>query len=260
MLGYEAIQFAVAGAVARITLDRPERMNACSEQMIDEVADALDHLAGARVLIITGAGRAFCSGADLQAGSEDSSPGDTVYRRLSGHYNAALLKIARLGVPVITAVNGPAVGMGCSLALCGDLVIASERAFFQQGFVNVGLASDGGSSWLLPRLVGRSRTFEMLLLGERIPARQAMDWGMIYRCAGEDEFAGQVDALATRLAEGPTLALASMRRQVGAALESSYPSALLAEAEGQRDAMGTRDFAEGKRAFIEKRKPAFEGR
>lgn len=257
---YEAIQFDVAASVATITLHRPERMNACSEQMIDEVADALDHLEGVRAVVITGAGRAFCAGADLQAGAQDLSPGNTIYRRLSRHYNATLLKIARLHVPVITAVNGPAVGMGCSLALCGDLVIASERAFFLQGFVNVGLVADGGASWLLPRLVGRARTFEMLLLGERVSARQAVDWGMIYKCVSEEELAAQTLTLATRLANGPTLAIASMRRQVAAALQSSHADALLAEAEGQRQAMETRDFAEGRLAFIEKRSPNFEGR
>ncbi len=257
---YEAIRLEIEGPVATITLHRPERMNACTERMMDEVADALDRLGDARVVVLTGAGRAFCSGADLQDGAQDTSPGDTVYRRLSRHYSGTLLKIARLHLPVITAVNGPAVGMGCSLALCGDLVIASERAFFLQGFVNVGLAPDGGSSWLLPRLIGRARTMEMMMLGERIPSRQAAEWGMIYKSVSEEEFAAEVNAVATRLANGPTLAIASIRRQVAAALESDYATALIAEAEGQRDAMRTRDFAEGKRAFVEKRKPVFEGR
>lgn len=257
---YDAIRFDVDGPVATITLNRPERLNASSEQMIDELSDALDHLDGARAVVITGAGRAFCAGADLQAGGTGGPPGDTIYRRLSGHYNATLLKLSRLAVPVITAVNGPAAGMGCSLALCGDLVIASEQAFFLQAFVNVGLAPDGGASWLLPRLVGRSRAFEMMLLGERVSAREAVEWGMIYKCVAADAFAAEVDALAARLANGPTAAIALIRRQVAAGLESSFATALLAEAEGQRDAIGTRDALEGRQAFVEKRKPVFEGR
>ncbi|MGE3747284.1 MAG: enoyl-CoA hydratase-related protein [Sphingomonadaceae bacterium] len=196
----------------------------------------------------------------MQTSGQDDAPGDTIYRRLSRHYSATLLKLARLHVPVITAVNGPAVGMGCSLALCGDLVIASENAFFVFGFVNVGLAPDGGASWLLPRLIGRPRAMEMMMLGERLPASQAVEWGMIYKCVGAEEFAGETHALATRLANGPTAAIAKIRRQVGSALESSYADALIAEAEGQRDAMNSHDAGEGRRAFLEKRKPMFEGR
>lgn len=257
---YESIRLDIEGPIATITLNRPERLNASSQQMVDEMADALDHIGGARALVITGAGRAFCAGADMQTTGQDDSPGNTIYRRLSRHYSATLLKLSRLHVPVITAVNGPAVGMGCSLALCGDLVIASENAFFLQGFVNVGLAADGGASWLLPRLVGRSRAFEMMLLGERIPARQAVEWGMIYKCVDADSFADETRALASRLANGPTLAIAAVRRQVATALESGFANALLIEAEGQRDAILTHDAAEGRRAFVEKRKPVFEGR
>lgn len=259
-MAYKAIRFDLAGQVATITLSRPKQMNACTEEMVDEVADALDNLGEARAVVITGEGRAFCSGADLQPGASGASPAETVYRRLSRHYNATLLKLARLPLPVITAVNGPAVGMGCSFALCGDLVIASEAAFFQHGFVNVGLSVDGGASWLLPRMIGRARAFEMLYLGERIGAQQAEEWGMIYKSVSAEEFAEQTRVLAERLANGPTGAMASIRRQIAAALESNYATALINEAEGQRDAMRSLDFTEGKQAFLEKRKPVFKGR
>jgi 2-(1,2-epoxy-1,2-dihydrophenyl)acetyl-CoA isomerase len=260
-MSYTEICFEITEGVATITLNRPERLNACTATMADEIADALDHLGEARVVVITGAGRAFCSGADLQPkGSDGRSAGDVIYDSLSRHHNTTLLKIARLNVPVITAVNGPAAGMGCSLGLCGDLVIASRSAFFVQAFVNVGLVPDGGATWLLPRLIGRARTMEMMLLGERISAEQAVEWGMIYSCVDDNQFVDETTKLATRLARGPTAAIATIRKNVRAALETTHANALLTEAEAQREAFMTLDANEGRQAFLEKRKPLFQGR
>ena len=260
-MSYTEICFEIAEGVATITLNRPERLNACTATMADEIAHALDHLGEARAVVITGAGRAFCSGADLQPKESDGrSAGDVIYDSLSRHHNTTLLKIARLHVPVITAVNGAAAGMGCSLGLCGDLVIASRNAFFVQAFVNVGLVPDGGATWLLPRLIGRARTMEMMLLGERISAEQAVEWGMIYKCVDNDQFVNETRSLAGRLAQGPTMAIATIRRNVRTALETTHANALLTEAEAQRAAFMTLDAKEGRQAFLEKRKPLFHGR
>jgi 2-(1,2-epoxy-1,2-dihydrophenyl)acetyl-CoA isomerase len=260
-MSYTEIRVENADAVSTITLNRPERLNACTATMADEIAHALDHLGDSRVVVITGAGRAFCSGADLQSkGGDRLSAADAIYESLSRHHNTTLLKIARLNVPVITAINGPAAGMGCSLALCGDLVIASRSAFFVQAFVNVGLVPDGGATWLLPRLIGRARTLEMMLLGERVSAQLAVEWGMIYKCVDEDQFVHETKNLATRLAIGPTAAIATIRKNVRAALETTYANALLTEAEAQRAAFMTVDASEGRQAFLEKRQPSFQGR
>jgi 2-(1,2-epoxy-1,2-dihydrophenyl)acetyl-CoA isomerase len=260
-MSYTEISVEIADGVATITLNRPERLNACTATMADEIADALDHLEDARVVVITGAGRAFCAGADLQSkGEATGNAGDAIYESLSRHHNATLLKIARLNVPVITAVNGPAAGMGCSLGLCGDLVIASRSAFFVQAFVNVGLVPDGGATWLLPRLIGKARTMEMMLLGERISAEQAAEWGMIYKCVDAGEFVDETRKLALRLANGPTAAIAMIRKNIGTALETTHANALFMEAEAQRTAFMTLDASEGRQAFLEKRQPIFKGR
>ena len=168
---YETITVEQADAITTITLNRPDRLNAMPPQMADEIGDALDHLGDARALIITGAGRAFCSGADLAMRADRAaSGGDGAYAALTRSYNPLMLKLAHLPVPIITAVNGPAAGIGCSLALAGDFVVAGASAYFLQAFVNIGLVPDGGATWMLPRLIGKARATEMMLLGERIAA------------------------------------------------------------------------------------------
>jgi 2-(1,2-epoxy-1,2-dihydrophenyl)acetyl-CoA isomerase len=257
---YETIRFDIANNIATITLNRPERLNACSLDMADEISDALDRLDGARVLAITGAGRAFCSGADLQgSGDRSIGGGKGSYAALTRHYNPMMVKIATLDIPVITAINGPAAGVGCSIGLSGDFVIAGKSGYFLQAFVNIGLVPDGGASWMLPRLIGKARATEMMMLGEKIYAEKAADWGLIYKVVEDDVLMAEVHSLATRLANGPTIAYATMRRNILTALENSYAEALLAEAEGQRIAGGTEDAIEGGKAFLEKRKPDFKG-
>jgi len=258
---YETISIDVSDKIATITLNRPERMNACSLNMAGEINDVLaSGLGDARCLIITGAGRGFCSGADLSARGERSiSGGEGSYIALTRHYNPLMMNLARLNMPIVTAINGAAAGIGCSIGLSGDFVIGGKSGYFLQAFVNIGLVPDGGASWMLPRLVGKARATEMMLLGEKISSEKAADWGMIYKCVEDEALQTEARALATRLANGPTVAYAVMRKNILTALENSYAEQLLAEAEGQRIAGGTTDAKEGGLAFMEKRKPAFKG-
>lgn len=259
---YETIKFGIADDIAVITLNRPERLNAMPPLMAEEIGDALDQLGDARCVLITGEGRAFCSGADLagQADSEQSiSGGQGAYRALSRSYNPLMMKLAKLPIPVVTAVNGPAAGVGCSLALAGDFSIAGKSAYFLQAFVNIGLVPDGGASWMLPRLVGKARATEMMLLGEKIGGEKAADWGLIYKCVEDDAVMAEARALATRLANGPTLALGIMRQNIINALDQDYASALRGEAEGQRIAGDSSDAREGAISFLQKRKAEFKG-
>jgi 2-(1,2-epoxy-1,2-dihydrophenyl)acetyl-CoA isomerase len=258
---YETILTAREGDVFTITLNKPERLNAMAALMADEVNAALDQLDGARAVLITGTGRAFCSGADLQARGEAAITGGMAsYMALTQHYNPLMMKIARLPVPVVTAVNGPAAGIGCSVALAGDFAIAGKSAYFLQAFVNIGLVPDGGSSWMLPRLIGKARATEMMLLGEKISGEKAESWGLIHKCVDDAALMDEARALATRLASGPTVAIGIMRQNIAAALEADYASALLREAEGQRIAGSSADAMEGGLSFLQKRKPAFQGR
>ena len=259
---YETITVEVTDHIATITLNRPERLNACSLEMADEINSAIsDDLGDARALLITGQGRAFCSGADLtSSGSRKVTGGRSSYYALMNHYNPLIMNIARLNLPVIASVNGPAAGVGCSLALVADFVLASQSAYFLQAFVNIGLVPDGGSSWMLPRLVGKARATQMMMLGEKISGAQAADWGLIYKCVEDDALQAEARALAVRLAAGPTLAYATMRKNILVALENSFAEQLLAEAEGQRIAGGSADAIEGGMSFLQKRKPEFKGK
>ncbi|GGA55457.1 enoyl-CoA hydratase-related protein [Sphingomonas psychrolutea] len=257
---YEMILSERRGDVLVVTLNRPERLNAAPPQAFEEIAHAIANLDGARAVLFAGAGRGFCSGADVGGaalGSDD--PGNTTFIALTQGYNPTMAAIAELGVPVVSAVRGPAAGIGCSLALAADFCVASETAYFLQAFVNIGLVPDGGASWMLPRLIGRARASEMMLLGEKVPAAKALDWGMIHKVVADDALDAEALALAERLAAGPTVALGLMRRQIRSAYESDYASAMLQEAENQRAARGTADSMEGGIAFLQKRKPAFAG-
>ncbi len=257
---YETILFDIADNIATITLNRPERMNACSLDMAGEINDAISTMEGVRCLIITGTGRGFCSGADLAArGDRPVTGGQGSYIALTRHYNPLMMTLARLNMPIITAVNGAAAGVGCSIGLAGDFVIAGKSGYFLQAFVNIGLVPDGGASWMLPRMVGKARATEMMMLGEKIHGEKAVEWGLIYKCVEDDQLLAEARALATRLANGPTVAYAVMRKNIITALQVSYADALLAEAEGQQIAGGTADAAEGGMAFLQKRKPEFKG-
>jgi 2-(1,2-epoxy-1,2-dihydrophenyl)acetyl-CoA isomerase len=260
-MAYESILTERRGDVLVVTLNRPDRLNAMPPAAFAEVGSAVAALDGARAVLITGAGRAFCSGADVAGGSlEASDPVQATYDALTQHYNPAIQALIDLPVPVVSAVRGPAAGIGCSLALAADFCVASETAYFLQAFVNIGLVPDGGSSWLLPRLIGRARATEMAMLGERVPAAKARDWGMIHRVVADDILDAEALALAERLATGPTAALGLMKRGLQFAQEGCLADALQREAEDQRTARGTADSAEGGMAFLSKRKPVFQGR
>jgi len=261
---FETILLDVTDTVATITLNRPERLNSMPPAMADDIRAALDHLPGlgARALLITGEGRGFCSGADLagdRSGASAVSGGARSRKALRNHYNPMLLALAGLDIPVVTAVNGPAAGVGCSFALSGDFAIAGTSAYFLQAFVNIGLVPDGGSSWLLPRLIGLPRAMQMMMLGERISAAQAAEWGLIYKVVDDAALMDEARALALRLAKGPTIALGALRRVVRAGLTQDFAVTLDAEAGGQFIAGNSSDSVEGVMAFLQKRSANFTG-
>lgn len=260
-MAYEMIRAERTGDVLVLTLNRPERLNAAPPALFDEIGHALDHLDGARAVLITGEGRAFCSGADLAGrdGMSELSGGERARQSLTNSYNPVMVKLSKLAVPIVSAVKGPAAGIGCSLALAADFCIAGESGYFLQAFVNIGLVPDGGASWMLARLVGKARATEMMLLGERIPAAKAAEWGLIYKAVSDDALMDEAMALATRLAAGPTLALGLMRQGISAALESDYATALAGEADRQAQAGNSADAVEGAISFLQKRKPVFGG-
>ena len=260
MAEYETILTERRGDVLIVTINRPDRLNAAPPKTFDEIRDALANLDGARAVLLTGAGRAFCSGADVAGGSiTKADPPQATFEALSDHYNPTMLAIAELPVPIVAAVRGPAAGIGASLALACDFVMASDTGYFLEAFVNIGLVPDGGASWMLSQLVGKARAMEMVLLGDRITAEKAYDWGLIHKVIADRELDETAFALAERLAAGPTRALGLARRAINAALQSDYTTALAREAADQREAMRGPDAAEGARAFLEKREAVFTG-
>ena len=260
-MSYETIRVTREGPLLTITLNRPERLNAMPPKMADELGQAFYDLGDARAVLITGEGKGFCSGADLSARGEASALGGKggSHEALINHYNPAISQLIRANVPVICAVNGPAAGVGCSLALAADFTIAGRSAYFLQAFVNIGLVPDGGSTWLLARAIGRARATRMMMLGEKISGEQAEEWGLIYKCVEDADLMTEARALATKLANGPTVAYAQMKRNLATALDTNLQMVLLAEAEAQRLAGATADAMEGGMAFLQKRKAEFKG-
>lgn len=249
-----------SGDVAIITMNRPTRMNAMSMEMVEGMITAVEEAGrSARALLITGAGRAFCSGADLQGGPALEEGAD-MGLSLEQAVNPLLNRIADLTIPVVTAINGAAAGAGAGLALAGDFALAGRSAYFLLAFVNVGLVPDAGLSFLLPRLVGRQRALAMMMLGEKLPAETAESWGLIHRAVADDELMDQALQLATRLAAGPTRSYGIIRRNMRISLDGDWTQTLQAERIGQRDAGHSADFREGVAAFTERRKPVFQGR
>jgi 2-(1,2-epoxy-1,2-dihydrophenyl)acetyl-CoA isomerase len=262
-MSYETVIWEQAGGVGRLTLNRPETLNAWTPEFGRELKQVVEVEAAAdsvRALLVTGAGRGFSSGADLKAGfglAEDGMP--DIHTELHDLYHPAIAGIRRLRKPVVAAVNGPAVGIGCSLALACDLVLAAESAFFGLAFVNIGLMPDGGSTALVPPAVGKARAFQMALLGERIPAPQALEWGLVNWVHPGDRLMPEADALVAWLAEGPTRSYASSKQALNAFIYGDLDAQLELEAELQHALGRTKDFMEGVAAFVGKRQPAFAG-
>ncbi len=257
---FDTIRVKREGAVLQITLDRPERLNACPPQMANEIFVALSGIGDARAVLMRGEGRAFCSGADLASGDRSSvQGGDRAFASLSMAYNPLIQALSSVPIPVVCAVQGPAAGIGCSIALAADFVIAGKSGYFLQAFVNIGLVPDGGSSWMLPRLVGTAQATRMMMLGEKIHAEEAERIGLIYKCVEDAALDSEAAALAARLAAGPTVAYGLMKQSMRDGLQSDLGTVLAAEARAQRIAGGTRDAGEGAAAFLAKRKPSFTG-
>jgi len=261
-MDFARVRLEIADGVAVLTLSDPDVMNAAGEPMLDDILAAMDHVEdganNVRCLVITGAGQAFCSGANLKArGAGKAKPAGVV---LETHWHPLLRRLRRLHCPVVTAVNGAAAGGGMALALTGDIVIATRSSYFLQAFRRIGLVPDVGSTWLLPRRVSLARAMELSLLGEKLPAEKALHWGLINRVVDDGQALAEAMKVARELAAGPTKALGLMRSLYWDSTESNFEDQLDREARTQRIAGASEDFREGVSAFLEKRPAKFTGK
>jgi 2-(1,2-epoxy-1,2-dihydrophenyl)acetyl-CoA isomerase len=261
---YETVDVNRDGAAVKIALNRPDRMNAWSDGLSRDLLAVLREVAAdetVRAVMLTGNGRAFCSGADLKDGADDAVAGKLeTYTTLTRWYHPIVTTIREMPKPVLTAVNGPAAGAGLSLALAGDLVVAAESAYFMLAFVGIGLVPDGGASLFVPSRVGFARAAEMAMLGERVSAAKAVDWGLINSAWPDAEFAAKADALLARLAAGPTRSYAGSKRELNHWMYDRMAAHLELEASIQGELAASADFVEGVSAFLQKRPPEFGGK
>lgn len=267
---FNKVKVDMDGDVAILTLNDPKALNAVSPDMLEGLADALEWIDtpdnGVRCVVMTGEGRGFCAGANLAGGRPGERPGEQrsnaqpdAGQALEQKYHPILRKIRKLKMPFITAVNGPAAGVGMSFALMGDMVLAAKSSYFLQAFRRIGLVPDGGSTYLLPRLIGVARAKELSLLGEKLPADTALSWGLINRVYDDDALVSEAMAMAKELASGPTRTLGLIREAYADSFDNTYEEQLDKERWLQREAGRTEDFKEGVKAFLEKRPAAFKG-
>ena len=263
-MNYEQIRFETGDRIARITLNRPDRLNSFTAQMHAELRDALARVTGdgdARVLVLNGAGRAFCAGQDLsdRAVAPGAAPVD-LGASIEDNYRPLVLSIRNLPLPVVCAVNGVAAGAGANIALACDIVIATKSASFIQAFCKIGLVPDSGGTYFLPRLVGSARAMGLAFFGDRVSAEQAAEWGLIWKCVDDGEFVATTDAMAAQLADAPTAGLAAIKRALYASSGNTLEQQLDVERDAQRALGNSADYREGVAAFLEKRAPRFSGR
>ncbi|WP_317930431.1 enoyl-CoA hydratase-related protein [Halioxenophilus sp. WMMB6] len=258
-----AVEITTEDSILILTLNDPASLNAMGAEMANEFREAVrfasEQAEQFRCLLITGTGRAFCSGGNvgMMGGGQPQAQAERVSLGTHHHYVMKLLKA--LPYPIVTAVNGPAAGLGFSYALCGDLVVAAQSAFFLAAFRNIGVSPDGGLSWMLPKIVGWARAKELLLMGNRLSAEQALEWGLINRVFSDDSFRAESLALARQLAQGPTLALGTMRQLAWEGWDQGYERHLDCEEQRQLQTFATADAREGAMSMLEKRVPSFTG-
>jgi len=262
-MSYNTIKFDISGGAARLTLNRPDRLNSFTVEMHEEVRDALDKVeadASVRTLFLTGAGRGFCAGQDLSdravaPGSDAVDLGESVEKR----YNPLIRTLTSLPMPVVCAVNGVAAGAGASIAFACDIVIAAKSAKFIMSFANIGLVPDSGGSWAMPRLVGQARALGMALTGEPVSAEKAADWGLVWKCVDDDQLADETNALIEKFASAPTRGLAETKKLIRGAFSRPLDEQLDLERDQMRALGASDDYKEGVDAFMNKRKPNFTG-
>lgn len=267
-MSFSKITYELEGDIAIITLTDPATMNAAGTDTVQELTLAFEKAGNeARCTILTGEGRGFCSGANLgptQASSKAAPTGENMGefdagQALDAYYHPLIMSMKEHPHPIVTAVNGAAAGVGCSIALMGDIIICAESGYFLQAFRRIGLVPDGGSSYLLPRLIGRARAAEMMLMGDKIRSAQALEWGMVNRVVGDNELMSVAREFAEKLATGPTKALAMTKDLVWDSQDRTFQEQVHAERLAQRKAGRTNDFREGVSAFLEKRAAKFTG-
>ena len=262
-MSFATIRFELGDGVATLTLNRPDRLNSFTTEMHEEVAAALGTVESdpaIRALLLTGAGRGFCAGQDLNLREASAGGEFDAGAAIDRYYNPLVRRLRALRKPVIAAVNGPAAGAGANLAFACDIVLAARSASFLQAFCRIGLVPDTGGTWFLPRLAGSARALGMMLLGEPLPAATAAEWGLIWKVVDDEKLMSEARALATKLAQGPTIGLGLIKEALNRSLVSTLDAQLDSERDLQRIAATSADFREGVAAFLEKRAARFTGR